>query len=77
MFQVTGAFAEFERSMIKQRINAGLKGPSNRASNSGVPAYPLRSKSASRFCCAPRRACWRSPKRSALVAVRCSALRGK
>ena len=25
MFQVTGAFAEFERSMIKQRINAGLK----------------------------------------------------
>jgi DNA invertase Pin-like site-specific DNA recombinase len=25
MFQVTGAFAEFERSMIKQRINAGLQ----------------------------------------------------
>jgi DNA invertase Pin-like site-specific DNA recombinase len=25
MFQITGAFAEFERSMIKQRINAGLK----------------------------------------------------
>ena len=25
MFQVTGAFAKFERSMIKQRINAGLK----------------------------------------------------
>jgi DNA invertase Pin-like site-specific DNA recombinase len=25
MFQVTGGFAEFERSMIKQRINAGLK----------------------------------------------------
>ena len=25
MFQVTGAFAEFERSMIRQRINAGLK----------------------------------------------------
>ena len=25
MFQVTGAFAEFERSMIHQRINAGLK----------------------------------------------------
>ena len=24
-FQVTGAFAEFERSMIRQRINAGLK----------------------------------------------------
>ena len=25
MFQVTGAFAEFERSMIRQSINAGLK----------------------------------------------------
>jgi DNA invertase Pin-like site-specific DNA recombinase len=25
MFQVTGAFAEFERSMIRQRIKAGLK----------------------------------------------------
>jgi DNA invertase Pin-like site-specific DNA recombinase len=25
MFQVTGAFAEFERSLIRQRIQAGLK----------------------------------------------------
>jgi DNA invertase Pin-like site-specific DNA recombinase len=25
VFQVTGAFAEFERSMIRQRLNAGLK----------------------------------------------------
>ena len=25
MFQVTGAFAEFERSMIRQRVKAGLK----------------------------------------------------
>jgi DNA invertase Pin-like site-specific DNA recombinase len=25
MFQVTGAFAEFERGMIRQRIHAGLK----------------------------------------------------
>ena len=25
MFQVTGALAEFERSMIRQRINAGIK----------------------------------------------------
>jgi DNA invertase Pin-like site-specific DNA recombinase len=25
LFQVTGAFAEFERSMIRQRIKAGLK----------------------------------------------------
>ena len=25
MFQVTGAFAEYERSMIRQRVHAGLK----------------------------------------------------
>lgn len=25
MFQVTGAFAEFERAMIRQRIHAGLR----------------------------------------------------
>jgi DNA invertase Pin-like site-specific DNA recombinase len=25
VFQVTGAFAEFERSMIRQRIKAGLR----------------------------------------------------
>jgi DNA invertase Pin-like site-specific DNA recombinase len=25
MFQVTGAFAEFERSIIRQRVNAGLR----------------------------------------------------
>ena len=25
MFHVTGAFAEFERSMIRQRVRAGLK----------------------------------------------------
>ena len=25
MFQVTGAFAEFERTMIRQRVKAGLK----------------------------------------------------
>jgi DNA invertase Pin-like site-specific DNA recombinase len=25
MFQITGAFAEFERSMIRQRVRAGLK----------------------------------------------------
>ena len=25
MFQVTGAFAEFERSMIRQRVHAGLR----------------------------------------------------
>jgi len=32
MFQITGAFAEFERSMIRQRVNAGMA----RAKASGV-----------------------------------------
>ena len=25
MFQIVGAFAEFERSMIRERVHAGLK----------------------------------------------------
>ena len=33
VFQLTGAFAEFERTMIRQRIKAGLK----RAVAQGVP----------------------------------------
>src|SRR5215813_13823492 len=32
MFQITGAFAEFERSMIRQRIRAGLKRAVDRGS---------------------------------------------
>jgi DNA invertase Pin-like site-specific DNA recombinase len=37
MFQVTGAFAEFERSMIKQRINAGLKRAIDQGKQLGRP----------------------------------------
>ena len=37
MFQVTGAFAEFERSMIKQRINAGLKSAVEQGKQLGRP----------------------------------------
>jgi DNA invertase Pin-like site-specific DNA recombinase len=37
MFQVTGAFAEFERSMIKQRINAGLKRAAEQGKQLGRP----------------------------------------
>ena len=36
MFQVTGAFAEFERSMIRQRVRAGLK----RAVGAGMVGRP-------------------------------------
>ena len=37
MFQITGAFAEFERSMIRQRVRAGLKRAVERGSTLGRP----------------------------------------
>ena len=37
MFQVTGAFAEFERSMIRQRVRAGLKRAVERGATLGRP----------------------------------------
>jgi DNA invertase Pin-like site-specific DNA recombinase len=37
MFQITGAFAEFERSMIRQRVRAGLKRAVARGSTLGRP----------------------------------------
>ena len=37
MFQVTGAFAEFERSMIRQRVNAGLKRAKDEGKQLGRP----------------------------------------
>ena len=54
MFQVTGAFAEFERGMIRQRIHAGLKRAVEAGKTLGRPrgsAQPL--KSASRIVCGP------------------------
>src|SRR6516165_1367917 len=55
----------------------GSKGLPNGATSSGAPAYLLGLKSAYWVCCAPRRACWRSPKSLVLVAVPCSASRGR
>ena len=40
MFQVTGAFAEFERSMIRQRIRAGLKRAKEAGKRLGRPRIP-------------------------------------
>jgi DNA invertase Pin-like site-specific DNA recombinase len=37
MFQITGAFAEFERSMIRQRVRAGLKRAVEKGSILGKP----------------------------------------
>lgn len=40
MFQVTGAFAEFERSMIRQRAHAGLKRAIEQGKKLGRPPIP-------------------------------------
>jgi DNA invertase Pin-like site-specific DNA recombinase len=37
MFQVTGAFAEFERSMIRHRVLAGLKRAAEKGNYPGRP----------------------------------------
>jgi DNA invertase Pin-like site-specific DNA recombinase len=55
MFQVCDAFAEFERSMIRQRVHAGLKRAVAQGSVS-LGSIP-RLKSASRLSCAPAQAC--------------------
>jgi len=44
MFQITGAFAEFERSMIRQRVNAGLKRAVERLSSLAGHADPALEK---------------------------------
>jgi DNA invertase Pin-like site-specific DNA recombinase len=41
MFQITGAFAEFERSMIRQRVNAGLKRAVDAGKHLGRPRIDL------------------------------------
>jgi DNA invertase Pin-like site-specific DNA recombinase len=40
MFQICGAFAEFERSMIRQRINAGLSRAKAEGKRLGRPKVP-------------------------------------
>ena len=51
MFQVTGAFPEFERGMIRQRIHAGLKRAVEAGKILGRPQIALPSKSASGIVC--------------------------
>jgi DNA invertase Pin-like site-specific DNA recombinase len=46
MFQVTGAFAEFERSMIRQRVNAGLKRAVEQGKTLGRPRTDDKTESA-------------------------------
>jgi DNA invertase Pin-like site-specific DNA recombinase len=62
MFQVTGAFAEFERSMIRQRVHAGLKRAVEagkigcaRAASGHAAAPPRSAMNSRRFIRSPRR----------------------
>jgi hypothetical protein len=62
MFQMCGVFAEFERGMIRERVNAGLARARDKGVKLGRPRI------------APQ-ACSRSPARSALASARCSGSR--
>ena len=77
MFQITGAFAEFERSMIRQRIRAGLKRAVEAGRQLGRRRLPLPWKNESRVNCGPARACWQPPRLSVSERARCNALQEK
>lgn len=77
MFQVCGAFAEFERSMIRQRVHAGLSARSHRASSSAGLGSISRLKSASKRICVAAKAYARSRASAASALVRCSAFSRK
>jgi DNA invertase Pin-like site-specific DNA recombinase len=74
MFQVCGAFAEFERSMIRQRVHAGLKRAVAQGKQLGRRKSIPPSKSASRLNCASARACARSRVSAASALAQSSAL---
>jgi DNA invertase Pin-like site-specific DNA recombinase len=48
LFQMTGAFAEFERSMIRQRVKAGLRRAVARGTKLGRPSIPTKTEEAIR-----------------------------
>ena len=56
MFQVTGAFAEFERSMIRQRVNAGIQRAIERGKQLGRPKIARPWKKQSKVISRPARA---------------------
>ena len=64
MFQITGAFAEFERSMIHQRVRAGLKRAVESGKQLGRPKIDPQSRNEYKLSCEPRRACWLLPRTS-------------
>jgi DNA invertase Pin-like site-specific DNA recombinase len=44
LFQITGAFAEFERTMIRQRVNAGLARARAQGKRLGRPAIDAKTE---------------------------------
>ena len=73
MFQVCGAFAEFERNMIQQRIHAGSSARSRRAKRSADRKSIPHWKNASKLNCVAAKACARSHASAASAPARCSA----
>ena len=77
MFQVTGAFAEFERSMIRQQVNAGLKRAVEQGKQLGRPKIAPALKSESKVICGPARASSKWRGNVVLARAQCSVLRGR
>ena len=78
MFQVTGAFAEFERSMIRQRVNAGLKQAVDAGKQLGRPRIdPALEKQNPESIAGRQGACSRLPPSAPLAAAPFSVLREK
>src|ERR1700751_1044026 len=73
MFQVCGAFAEFERSMIRQRVHAGLKRAVAQGKRLGWPQIDPAVESPIQAQLRAARAYARSRASAASAPVRCSA----
>jgi len=61
LFQVTGAFAEFERSMIRQRVQAGLNSSGRRLPATRSSQRRLALSAAVLVSLAPYRINWSKP----------------
>ena len=75
MFQVTGAFAEFERSMIRQRVHAGLKRAVEQGKQLGRPKIGPALEKRIQSQLRPGRASSKLPASLASAPALCSVLR--
>jgi DNA invertase Pin-like site-specific DNA recombinase len=74
MFQMMGVFAEFERAMIRERVNAGIARAKADGKHCGRPSSTPSWKGASvtRWLHLGAQVCTRSPSSSASARARCS-----